>query len=176
MISLAGSVPASPLNFVSTGATDTTIALTWDAVQNNTIPVTAYTVYYSVPEGEESSVSAGATTTLTLSSLQTKVNYNLYVTATNAVGEGARSDLLIVNTQSSEVDVGAWITANPWLMVAICCGSAAVLIVLILIGCIIRRRYQRKKDEKENFQENQYGLEEVDNVYGFRSESGSNPY
>jgi len=86
------------------------------------------------------------------------------VSATNAIGEGPQSSV-VGGVTSSQSPILAWIVANPWLMVAICCGSAAVLIVLIVVGCMIRRRYKLKKEEKENFSHNQYGLEEIDNVY-----------
>ena len=155
------------------------MSLSW-AADNYEIPVTTYTLYYqqgSDGTQETASPSPVLQTSYTVSSLEGGTSYTFYITATNVLGESLQSLPLTTTTQGSPAfNISQWAAQNPWTLVEICCGSAAGIVVIVILGCMIRKKVSKKREERSNFKENQYGLEEVDTIYRYRADDTENPY
>ena len=90
-------VPAAPTNLVATATGQTTISLTWNAVQN----ATSYNVY-----SNENVVAFGLTEpTYTVENLTARTQYCYYVTAVNEEGESAASESACATTEMAPIVV-----------------------------------------------------------------------
>ena len=96
-------VPAAPTNLVATATGQTTISLTWDAVQN----ATSYNVY----NGETVVVSGLTVTSYTVEGLTAGTEYCYKVTAVNEVGESEASTEACATTEFPPIVVET-ITVN----------------------------------------------------------------
>ena len=85
-------VPAAPANLVATATGQTTISLTWNAVQN----ATSYNVY----NGETVVVSGLTVTSYTVEGLTAGTEYCYNVTAVNEIGESEHSAEACATTES----------------------------------------------------------------------------
>ena len=95
--------PAAPTNLVATATGQTTISLTWDAVQN----ATSYNVY----NGETVVVSGLTVTSYTVEGLTAGTEYCYKVTAVNEVGESEASTEACATTEFPPIVVET-ITVN----------------------------------------------------------------
>ena len=84
--------PAAPTNLVATATGQTTISLTWDAVQN----ATSYNVY----NGETVVVEGLTATSYTVENLTAGTQYCYNVTAVNEIGESEHSTSACATTES----------------------------------------------------------------------------
>ena len=96
-------VPAAPTNLVATATGQTTISLTWNAVQN----ATSYNVY----NGETVVVSGLTVTSYTVEGLTAGTEYCYKVTAVNEVGESEASTEACATTEFPPIVVET-ITVN----------------------------------------------------------------
>ncbi len=88
-------VPAAPTNLVATATGQTTISLTWTAVQN----ATSYKVY-----SNENVVAFGLTaTSYIVENLTAGINYCYNVTAVNEAGESAASESACATTEEAPI-------------------------------------------------------------------------
>ena len=96
-------VPAAPTNLVATATGQTTISLTWNAVQN----ATSYNVY----NGETVVVSGLTVTSYTVEGLTAGTEYCYKVTAVNEVGESEHSTEACATTEEAPIVIET-ITVN----------------------------------------------------------------
>lgn len=96
------SAPSAPSNLQSSGRTDTTVDLDWDA-SGDDVGVDHYNVYVNAVQwGEVGGVSA------TVDGLATDTTYEFYVTAEDAVGNESRASSPVTAT----TDVGSSVTPS----------------------------------------------------------------
>ena len=96
-------VPAAPTNLVATATGQTTISLTWNAVQN----ATSYNVY----NGETVVVSGLTVTSYTVEGLTAGTEYCYNVTAVNEIGESEHSTEACATTEEAPIVIET-ITVN----------------------------------------------------------------
>lgn len=94
------SLPA-PQNLAATEVTETTITLTWDAVEG----ATDYNVYYNISE-DELVFNTGGETTYTAENLESNTGYCFNVTAVNATSESDPTELCQVTKEQEPVVEG----------------------------------------------------------------------
>ena len=110
--------PAAPTNLVATATGQTTISLTWNAVQN----ATSYKVY----NGENVVVSDLTATTYTVENLTAGTEYCYYVTAVNEDGESAASTTACATTEEPEEPEEPTAPAAPTNLVATATGQTTI--------------------------------------------------
>ncbi len=96
-------IPAAPTNLVATATGQTTISLTWNAVQN----ATSYNVY----NGETVVVSGLTVTSYTVEGLTAGTEYCYNVTAVNEIGESEHSTEACATTEEAPIVIET-ITVN----------------------------------------------------------------
>jgi len=104
--------PPAPSGLVSTGTTESSVDLSWDAESNGT--VAGYNVYVDV-DNELIATLSNATTYYTVNGLISGTQYNFYVTAFNEAGiESAKSNVISVTTNTSS---GGGVSSgnSPWI-------------------------------------------------------------
>ena len=84
-------IPAAPTNVVATATSDTTVVLTWTAVEG----AESYNVYF---HQSETSIATVTATEYTVKDLTAETEYSFVVTASNTAGESAISDVVKVTT------------------------------------------------------------------------------
>ncbi|REK77831.1 hypothetical protein DX130_03885 [Paenibacillus paeoniae] len=100
--------PSAPSALVSTGATSSTISLSWGASTDN-VGVTGYTVYYG-----SSSVNVTGTTA-TISGLSPNTSYTFTVKARDAAGNlSAASNTLQASTIEGTSGSTSWVTQKSY--------------------------------------------------------------
>ncbi|RJE91393.1 hypothetical protein D3P07_01545 [Paenibacillus sp. 1011MAR3C5] len=100
--------PSAPSGLASTGATSSTISLSWNASTDN-VGVTGYTVYY----GTASVNVAG--TTATISGLSSNTSYTFTVKARDAAGNlSAVSNALQASTTEGASGPTTWVTQKSY--------------------------------------------------------------
>ncbi|WP_240647291.1 fibronectin type III domain-containing protein [Paenibacillus nanensis] len=101
--------PAAPSGLVSTGATASSVALSWNASTDN-VAVTGYTVYYG-------SLSVNVTgTTATISGLTANTSYTFTVKARDAAGNlsAASNSLTVSTSQGGTGGTTTWTTQTSY--------------------------------------------------------------
>ena len=109
-------IPEAPTNLVATATGQTTISLTWDAVQN----ATSYNVY----SNGNVVVSGFAQTTYIVKNLTPGIQYCYEVKAVNEAGESAASESACATTESEPVT--PTVPAAPTNLVATATGQTTV--------------------------------------------------
>lgn len=100
--------PSAPSSLVSTGATSSSISLSWGASTDN-VGVTGYTVYYGT-----SSVNVTGTTAA-ISGLTPNTSYTFTVKARDAAGNlSAASNALQVSTAEGATGPTSWVTQKSY--------------------------------------------------------------
>ena len=110
--------PTAPTNLVATATGQTTISLTWDAVQN----ATSYKVY----NNGNLVVSDLTATTYTVEGLTAGTEYCYYVTAVNEAGESAASTSACATTEDPEEPEEPTAPAAPTNLVATATGQTTI--------------------------------------------------
>jgi hypothetical protein len=136
-------VPYPPTALASGAVTTTTVALSWHAPSvTDGAAVTGYTVLYAKSaSGPWTTVSAGASTNATVSSLSAGTTYFFEVEAANSVGTGHPTSSITASTSSSSGPGGllGGSGGSTWLLIGL-----AIAIVLIVVGVaaflMMRRR------------------------------------
>ena len=111
-------VPSIVLNVAATATSDTEIMVTWDPpADDGGSPITSYMIIYRVDGADESTnmemEETGSSTTI--SGLMANTTYRVWVTATNAIGDGDGKGQTTVTTQMAPVELTmpTNIQANP---------------------------------------------------------------
>jgi titin len=84
-------IPETPANFAVDSFGDGQVALTWDAANDNGSTITRYEYRLDDGTGFGTAISAGTSTTATVTGLTNGTTYDFQIRAVNAIGESAWS-------------------------------------------------------------------------------------
>ncbi|MEL0281027.1 MAG: fibronectin type III domain-containing protein, partial [Actinomycetota bacterium] len=85
-------IPATPANLTVDSFGDSEVALSWDAANDNGSAITRYEYRLDDGNGFGTAISAGTSTTATVTGLTNGTAYDFQIRAVNAIGDSAWSD------------------------------------------------------------------------------------